>query len=82
MSTDSGRGGEDPTEALMGVTMQVSRAHLLLSGTLEWAPRPVRAHTHEALDILEQAIATLREIAVRLGDPGLRSADRRGDQAL
>ena len=82
MSTDSGRGGVDPTEALTRVTIQVSRAHLLLSGTLEWAPHPVRAHTHEALDILEQAIATLRELVVTLGDPGLRSAERRGDQAF
>jgi hypothetical protein len=82
MSTVSGRGGVDPTEALMGATLQVSRAHLLLSGTLEWAPRPVRAHTHEALDILEQALATLRELVVTLGDPGLRSAERRGDRAL
>ena len=82
MSPDSGRGRVDPTDALMGVTMKVSRAHLLLSGTLEWAPRPVRAHTHEALDILEEAIATLREIAVTMGDPGLRSADLPGDEAL
>ena len=81
MSTDSGRGGVDPTDALMGVTLRVSRAHLLLSGTLEWAPRPVRAHTHEALDILEEAIATLREIAVAMSDPGWRPPARRGDQA-
>ena len=66
MSTDSGRDDFDPTDALMSVTMDVSRAHLLLSGTVDWVPRPVRQHQHEALDILDRAITSLRDIAVAL----------------
>jgi len=66
MPTDSGRPDFDPTDAIMDVTMDVSRAHLLLTGTLEWVPRPVRRHTDEALVILDEAITALREIAVVL----------------
>jgi hypothetical protein len=88
MPTDSGPERFDPTDALMSVTMDVSRAHLLLSGTLDWVPQPVRPHTDEALDILEDAITALRDIAVALAEAealaratGQRSGDHRGHQA-
>jgi len=66
MPTDSGRPDFEPTDAIMDVTMDVSRAHLLPTGTLEWVPTPVRRHTDEALVILDEAITALREIAVVL----------------
>ena len=87
MSTDSGPDGFDPADALVSVTMDVSRAHLLLSGTVDWVPRPVRTHTDEALEILERAIMALRDIAVVLHDDAgveprpRRPRDRHGDQA-
>ena len=88
MPTDSGPERFDPTDALMGVTMDVSRAHLLLSGTLDWVPHPVRTHTDEALDILERAITALRDIAVVLSETEAmaraterRSGDHHGHQA-
>jgi len=73
MRTDSGGPDFDPTDALMDVTMEVSRAHLLLTGTLDWVPRPVRHHTNEALDILDEAVGTLRGIAVALHAQALHS---------
>ncbi|GAB3786712.1 hypothetical protein [Nocardioides ungokensis] len=76
MPTDSGRPDFDPTDAIMDVTMDVSRAHLLLTGTLEWVPRPVRRHTDEALVILDDAITALREIAVVLHAQALDARDR------
>jgi hypothetical protein len=75
MSSDSGPDRFDPADALMDVTMDVSRAHLLLSGTLDWVPRPVRTHTDEALDILEGAITALRDIAVVLTEAEASARD-------
>ena len=70
MPTECGRQDVDVVEALMSVTMDVSRAHLLLSGTLDWVPGPVQPSTHEALDILDRAVKMLRDIAVTVDGHG------------
>ena len=53
-------------DRLVSATLDVSRAHLMLSGTAEWAPPSLRPLTEEALATLEQALATLRSVAVQL----------------
>ena len=59
--------GDRTRQQLVSATMDVSRAHLLLTGLVDWAPSPVRPHAQEALDTLERAMATLREVSVHLG---------------
>jgi len=68
MSTGSDAGGNDVHDRLVGATLEVSRAHLMLSGTAEWAPPSLRPLTEEALATLEQALATLRSVAVQLDE--------------
>jgi hypothetical protein len=53
-------------DQLVDAIMDVSRAQLMLSGTLEWAPPSVRPLTEEALTTLEQAVHALRSVAVRM----------------
>jgi len=53
-------------DQLIDAIMDVSRAQLMLSGTVEWAPPAVRQLTDEALLTLEQAMVALRSVAVRL----------------
>ncbi|MFC4783703.1 hypothetical protein ACT8ZV_04475 [Nocardioides sp. MAHUQ-72] len=77
MSTDTGPNEVVPDlrAQLMDVTMDVSRAHLLLSGTLDWVPRTVRPHTDEAMRILEDSLRELRDIAVALHEEHHRAGD-------
>ena len=51
----------------MSAAVDVSRAHLLLSGTVDWVPAPVRPDTYEALEMLDRAMRRLRDVAVTLG---------------
>jgi len=54
-------------EQLVRATLDVSRAHLLLTGLTDWTPPTVRPHAQEALDTLERAMTALRDVSVRLG---------------
>ena len=69
MSTGSDAGGNDVHDRLVHATLEISRAHLMLSGTAEWAPSSLRPLTEEALGTLEEALATLRSVAVQLEEP-------------
>ena len=53
-------------DQLVDAIMEVSRAQLMLSGTVEWVPPCVQPLTEEALLTLEQAMVALRTVAVRL----------------
>ncbi|GAA2146435.1 hypothetical protein GCM10009844_22500 [Nocardioides koreensis] len=53
-------------DQLVDAIMDVSRAQLMLSGTVEWAPPSVRPLTEEALRTLEEAVVALRSVAVRM----------------
>jgi capsular polysaccharide biosynthesis protein len=54
-------------DRLVDALMEVSRAQLMLSGTLEWAPPSVRPVAEDALASLDHAVAQLRSVAVALG---------------
>ena len=69
MSTGADAGGNGVHDRLVSATLDVSRAHLMLSGTAEWAPPSLRPLTDEALATLEKALATLRSVAVQLDEP-------------
>lgn len=67
MGDISGRSGDDRTrQQVVSAAMDVSRAHLLITGLADWAPPQVKPHAQEALDTLERAMATLREVSVHL----------------
>ena len=53
-------------EQLVEAAQDVSRAHLLLTGVVDWSPPPVRPHAEEVLEVLEQAMAKLRSATVQL----------------
>lgn len=53
-------------DQLVDAIMDVSRAQLMLSGTVEWAPPSVRPLTEDALKTLEDAVVALRSVAVRI----------------
>ena len=53
-------------DQLVDAIMDVSRAQLMLSGTVEWAPPALRPLTEEALLTLEEAVVALRSVAVRM----------------
>ena len=57
---------QDVQEQLVSATMEVPRAHLALSGMIEWAPPPLRGDALDALDTLEHALGRLREVVVQL----------------
>ena len=66
MDVCSGTGRSQVREQLVDAALDVSRAHLLLTGVVEWSPPPVRPHAEEVLEALEQAMAKLRSATVRL----------------
>jgi len=67
MGDISGSSGDDRTrQQVVSAAMDVSRAHLLITGLADWAPPQVKPHAQEALDTLERAMATLREVSVHL----------------
>ena len=71
MDECSGTDGSSTREQVMSAALDVSRAHLLVSGLANWAPPQVKPHAQEALDTLERAMATLRELSLHLGrEPG------------
>ena len=76
MASGSGSGKNDVTEQLVSATLDVSRAHLALSGMIEWAPASLRGDAVEALDTLEQALSRLREVVVQLELHGPAELDR------
>jgi hypothetical protein len=67
MAECSGTASDHTRKQLVSATMDVSRAHLLLTGLADWVPSPVRPDAQEALDTLERAIAALRDASVHLG---------------
>ena len=66
MTMCSGTEGDGAREQLISATLDISRAHLLLMGVVDWAPPPVRPQAEEVLRSLEQAMGKLREASVRL----------------
>jgi signal transduction histidine kinase len=54
-------------DQLAAAVMKVSKAHLLLSGVVEQAVRPsVKEHATTSLELLEEAVRELRDVAVSL----------------
>jgi hypothetical protein len=54
-------------DSVADVTVKVSRSHWLLSGIVEQAVLPeIRSEAIESLDMLSEAIAKLRDLAVYL----------------
>ena len=66
MTTDSGLRLTDVTQEVVSVALELSRAHLLLSGTAEGMPPAIRPETDEVLASLERATARLRSAAVAI----------------
>ena len=66
MTTGSSVQSRAVRDQLVDAIMDVSRAQLMLSGTVEWAPPSVRPITEDALKTLEDAVVALRTVAVRM----------------
>ena len=66
MATGSSVEARAVRDQLVDAIMDVSRAQLMLSGTVEWAPPSLRPITDEALQTLEDAVVALRSVAVRM----------------
>lgn len=66
MDEFSGTDDDRTRDQVMRAALDVSRAHLLITGLADWAPPQVKPHAQEALDTLERAMATLRDVSLRL----------------
>ncbi len=53
-------------DRLVAAILEVSRAQLMLSGTVEWAPPSLRPLAEDALASLDHAMAELRSVAVEV----------------
>ena len=76
MASGSGSGKTGVKDQLVSATLDVSRAHLVLSGMIEWAPPSLRGDAVEALDTLEHALSRMREVVVQLELHGPAGVDR------
>lgn len=66
MDKCSGTDRSQVREQLVEAALDLSRAHLLMTGVVDWSPPPVRPHAEEVLEVLEQAMLKLRSASVHL----------------